>query len=62
MEVFKALSPALLQQAEADMVEWLEVIGTALGHERLPDVETIAADFSNGQKATKSATTDPFAS
>jgi len=59
LEVFRSLSPSLLQQAETEMIEWLDLTGGALGYERFPNVAKIMAESSESSTTTRSETTEP---
>jgi len=59
LEIFRALSPSLLREAETDMTEWLDLIGGTLGYERFLSTRKEVEDSSDLGPITKSVSTEP---
>jgi hypothetical protein len=48
-----------LKEAEADMIEWLDLIGAALGHKRFVKTADIVKEFLEAEPATRDESTEP---
>jgi len=63
LELFDALTPELLENAERDVLEWLDLIGSTLGYERIANVkertEQFAEDLRSAGIAVKTAVDEP---
>jgi hypothetical protein len=52
-------TPAMLQEAEADMVQWLDSIGRALGYDMHPNTNDLLNSFADLGPTTFCADTEP---
>ncbi len=59
LEVFRSLTPPLFHEAEVEMVAWFDMVGSALGYERLPNHRHLTEPFEALGPIQRSATTEP---